>query len=47
MSGVGVLEEIADHLADIAESLRKLLDLAEDTLPESDNDERESTCPTT
>ncbi len=31
----GVLEEIADHLADIADSLRKLLDLAEDTLPES------------
>jgi len=30
MSGVGVLEEIAEHLADIADSLRKLLDLAED-----------------
>ena len=40
----GVLEEIADHLADIAKSLRKLLDLAEDTLPESSDDERESPC---
>jgi hypothetical protein len=27
----GVLEEIAEHLADIAETLRKLLDLAEDS----------------
>lgn len=45
MADGGVLEEIADHLADIAESLRKLLDLAEDTLPEPDNDERESACP--
>ena len=43
----GVLEEIADHLADIAESLRKLLDLAEDTLPESNNDEREIALPPT
>jgi hypothetical protein len=33
----GVLEEIADHLADIADSLRKLLDLVEDTLPESND----------
>ena len=30
MSSVGVLEEIAEHLADIADSSRKLLDLAED-----------------
>ncbi len=31
MSSVGVLEEIAEHLADIADSLRKLLDLAENS----------------
>ena len=45
MADGGVLEEIADHLADIAESLRKLLDLAEDTLPELDDVERESALP--
>ena len=33
----GVLEEIADHLADIADFLRKLLDLAEDADPEVDD----------
>jgi len=37
MSGVGVLEEIAEHLADIADSLRKLLDLAEDADSEVDD----------
>ena len=31
MYSVGVLEEIAEHLADIADSLRKLLDLAENS----------------
>ena len=33
----GVLEEIAEHLADIAETLRKLLDLAEDSNSEVDD----------
>jgi len=33
----GVLEEIAEHLADIADSLRKLLDLAEDVDSEVDD----------
>jgi len=33
----GVLEEIAEHLADIADSLRKLLDLAEDADSEVDD----------
>ena len=33
----GVLEEIAEHLADIAETLRKLLDLAEDSKSEVDD----------
>tara|TARA_A100001391_G_C4832554_1_gene214596 strand:- start:203 stop:319 length:117 start_codon:yes stop_codon:yes gene_type:complete len=37
MSSVGVLEEIAEHLADIADSLRKLLDLAEDADSEVDD----------
>jgi hypothetical protein len=37
MSSVGVLEEIAEHLADIAETLRKLLDLAEDSNSEVDD----------
>jgi len=33
----GVLEEIAEHLADIAETLRKLLDLAEDSNSDVDD----------
>ena len=33
----GVLEEIAEHLADIAETLRRLLDLAEDSNSEVDD----------
>jgi hypothetical protein len=33
----GVLEEIAEHLADIAETLRKLLGLAEDSNSEVDD----------
>ena len=33
----GVREEIAEHLADIAETLRKLLDLAEDSNSEVDD----------
>mgnify|MGYP001354866418 FL=1 len=37
MPQVGVLEEIAEHLADIAETLRKLLDLAEDSNSEVDD----------
>ena len=37
MSSVGVLEEIAEHLADIAESLRELLELAKDADMEVDD----------
>jgi len=33
----GVLEEIAEHLADIAETLRRLLDLAEDSNSDVDD----------
>ena len=33
----GVLEEIAEHLADIAESLRELLELAKDADMEVDD----------
>lgn len=37
MSDLGVLEEIAEHLADIANSLRELLELAKDTDSEVDD----------
>ena len=37
MSDLGVLEEIAEHLADIAHSLRELLELAKDTDSEVDD----------